>query len=68
LRHSVSPKWCHHERDVLDGYTDRERIAAMAMVSGQADPYDLDALAVSEGSRRIHLRLCLIESASAGSV
>jgi hypothetical protein len=36
---------------VLDGYTDRERIAAMAMVSGQADPYDLDALAVSDRFR-----------------
>jgi len=44
-------KCCHHERDVLDGYTDRERIAAMAMVSGQADSYDLDALAVSDRFR-----------------
>ena len=34
--------------DVLDDYTDRERIAAMAIVSGQADSYDLDALAVSD--------------------
>jgi uncharacterized protein (TIGR02677 family) len=43
--------WCHHEHDVLDGHADRERIVAMAMVGGQADPYDLDTLAVSDRFR-----------------
>jgi len=36
---------------VLDGHADRERIVAMALVSGQADPYDLDTLAVSDRFR-----------------
>jgi uncharacterized protein (TIGR02677 family) len=36
---------------VLDGHADRERIVAMAMVGGQADPYDLDTLAVSDRFR-----------------
>jgi hypothetical protein len=49
-RHPVPSWWCHHEHDVLDGHADRERIVAMAMVGGQADPYDPDTLAVSEDS------------------
>ena len=36
---------------MLDGHADRERIVAMAMVGGQADPHDLDTVAVSDRFR-----------------
>jgi hypothetical protein len=42
---------CHYEHGVLDGHADRERIVAMAIASGQAGSYDLDALAVSDRFR-----------------
>jgi hypothetical protein len=39
---------CHYQHDVLDGHADQKRIVAMAIASGQAGSYDLDALVVSD--------------------
>ena len=42
---------CHYEHGVLDGHADGERTVAMAIASGQAGSYDLDALVVSDRFR-----------------
>jgi uncharacterized protein (TIGR02677 family) len=42
---------CHHWNECPDGHVDRERLVAMAIPDNQADPFNLDALAVSDRFR-----------------
>lgn len=43
--------WCHHESGMSHGDANREWLVAIVVVDSQVDPFDLDALAVSDRFR-----------------